>query len=190
MKTPIPLLALMLSIGASACDDASRPRAEVLKLLEQRWGPIEAQLVIGFSAVWSGCRWCGVGHMYAANLELLKREGELGPLDEQEIPGLQNKTDGEVLELLLERFAGPRWQEMNRVLHRQYLLRAGRVEEETRDDQLLQMANLMWEWFNECSITVMDIDPLAIPSQSFVGKDRKLLQRYREARQRKALTET
>lgn len=178
---------LVLTFGVREYVSRAGMMYEVLKLLEKRWGTVEAQLVIGFAGLLSGCRWCGVGHLYAANLELFKREGELLPLDEREIPALQEKTDDEVLALVEERFSDPRWAEMKRVLHQQYLLRSGQAEEETRDDQLLQMANHMWEWFNECSIVVMDIDPGTIPPQSFVGKDRKLVERYRQARARKQL---
>ncbi len=156
---------------------------EVMNLLDKRWGPMEAQIIIGFAGLWSGCRWCGVGHIYAANLELFKREGELLPIDEREIPGLQEKTDDEVVAFMEERFVGDRWEKLAKLLRQQYLLRSGQVEEETRDDQLLQMTNMAWQWLNECTITAMDHDPLAIPPQSPLGKDRKLLERYRDARE-------
>ncbi len=158
---------------------------EVLKLLEKRWGTLEAQIIIAFAGLWSGCRWCSVGHVYAANLELFKRDGVLLPIDEREVPDLQLSTDEEVIALVEDRFTDPRWDTIRDVLHQQYILRSGQVEEANRDDQLLQMANYMWEWFNECSITVMDMDPAAIPPQSFIGKDHALIKRYHEARQRK-----
>jgi hypothetical protein len=159
---------------------------ETMKLLDARWGPMHAQLIMGFAGVWSGCRWCGVGHLYAANLEQFKREGELLPIDEREIPGFQEKTDDEVLAIMQERFSGARWEQVAKVLRQQYMLRSGKVQEETRDDQLLQMANHIWEWLNECTITAMDIDPHAIPPQTPLGKDRKLMERYREARQQRS----
>lgn len=43
MKSSIPLLALMLSIAASACDDASRPRAAATPPTTQRTAPAPAQ---------------------------------------------------------------------------------------------------------------------------------------------------
>lgn len=157
---------------------------EVLTLLEKRWGALYAQLIIAFAGLWTGCRWCSVGHIYAANLELFRQNGELLPVDEREIADLQFRTDAEVLEFLHERFSAPHWEPMRRLLDQQYLLRSAQIEEVTRDDQLLQMANYMWEWFNECSIVVMDMDPSTVPPQSFLGKDRHLLRRYREARER------
>lgn len=160
---------------------------EVVQMLEKRWGPAEAQMLASFAALWSGCRWCSVGHLLTGNLELFKGTGELGPLDERRVVDLQRQRDPEVLEILLECYSGSRWKEMSAMIHRQYQLRSGKVEEETSDDQLLQMTNYMWEWINECSITLMDIDPLTIPPQSPIGKDKKLLQRYREARQQKSL---
>ncbi len=159
----------------------------MMTMLEKRFGPIESQLILAFAAMWTGCRWCSIGHTLTSNLELFKREGELGPLDELSIPELQQLHDPEILALLLQRFSGPRWERLNRLILRQYLLRGGQVEEESRDDELLQLANLIWEWVVECSITVMDIDPTKIPPQTPIGKDRKLLARYYEARKRQAL---
>ncbi|MCA9707311.1 MAG: hypothetical protein KDK70_15770 [Myxococcales bacterium] len=157
------------------------------KMLKERWGPVEAQFVVAFAALWSGCRWCGVGHLLAGNLELYKREGELGPVDERWVPKLQMMRDVEVLQELLGHLDDPRWERMARLVERQYLLHAGLVEEESRDDELLQTANTMWEWVVECTITAMDFEPGAIPAPTPLGKDRKLVQRYRDAREQQAL---
>ncbi|MCA9656270.1 MAG: hypothetical protein H6712_08405 [Myxococcales bacterium] len=154
----------------------------MIEMLEKRWGPIEAQLILGLAALWSGCRWCGVGHLLSANLELFKREGELGPIDERQIPELQLMRDEEVLEVLRKQLSGPRWEQMRRIMDRQYLLHSGQATEESRDDELLQTANVIWSWVIECSITAMDTDPATIPPQTPIGKERKLLARYREAR--------
>lgn len=159
----------------------------VMAMLEKRFGPVESQLLIAFAAMWTGCRWCSVGHVLTSNVELFKREGELGPLDELTIPQLQMMQDPAVLEELLRRFSGPRWERLNPLIRRQYLLRSGQVEEESRDDELLQAINTVWEWVVECSIIAMDIDPSKIPPQTPIGKDRKLLARYYEARKQKAL---
>jgi hypothetical protein len=160
---------------------------ELFDQLDKRFGAVEAQLVIAFAAMWTGCRWCSIGHVLSANLELLKREGELGPLDERSIPDLRMMQDGEVLELLQQRFSGPRWEKLNGLIERQYLLRTGGAEEESRDDELLQATNVLWEWVVECSITAMDVDPSKIPPQTPIGKDRALLERYYEARKQKGL---
>ncbi|MEM9463581.1 MAG: hypothetical protein AAGF11_56105 [Myxococcota bacterium] len=155
---------------------------DLLQILQERWGPIEAQMIIACAGVWSGCRWCSIGHMLTGNLELFKREQRLGPVDEREIPRLQLMRDSEVLAELLGCYCGSRWEEMHALVHRQYLLRSGQVEESSRDDQLLQMTNYMWEWVNECTMLKMDLDPDAIPAQSAIGKDRALIGRYQQAR--------
>lgn len=166
----------------------ARTSFELFGQLDKRFGVVESQLIIAFAAMWTGCRWCSIGHVLSANLELLEREGELGPLDELTIPELQMMQDSELLEVLLQRFSGPRWEKLNGLMRRQYLLRTGQVEEESRDDELLQTTNIMWEWVVECSITAMDVDPREIPPQTPIGKDRKLRARYYEARRQKALT--
>ncbi len=162
---------------------------KVVQQLEARYGgAAEAQMLISFAAMWCGCRWCGVGHLLSGNLELFRRDGVLGPLDERRIPELQLMRDPEVLAELERLFDAPRWQELREALRRQYLLRAGKVEESSTDDQLLQLTNFMWEWVNECSITALDIDPLQIPAQSPINKRRKLMELYQQARRRQRLT--
>lgn len=155
---------------------------DVIKMLQKRFGPIETQYIIAFAAMWTGCRWCGVGHLFSGNLELFKREGTLGPFDERRIPELQMMRDAEVLTEILESFSGPRWERMAHLAERQYLLISAQTEEEDRDDELLQAANMLWSWVMECSITAMDVDPLTIPPQTPIGKDRELIERYRQAR--------
>lgn len=166
----------------------ARASFELLGQLNKRFGVVEAQLIIAFAALWTGCRWCSIGHVFSANLELFKRENALGPLDERSIPELQLMRDEELLELLQQRFAGARWDEIRRVMVRQYMLRTGQVEEESRDDVLLQTTNIIWEWVVECSIMAMDVDPATIPPQTPNGKDRKLRAAYEAARRPKAIT--
>jgi hypothetical protein len=161
----------------------------LFELLDKRFGVVESQMLIAFAAMWTGCRWCSIGHTLSGNLELFKREGELGPLDEHRIVDLQMMKDQELLEELLRRFSGPRWEKLNHLIQRQYLLRTGQVEEQSPDDELLQATNIIWEWVVECSITAMDVDPDVIPPQTSIGKDRKLLERYYEARRQQALEE-
>jgi hypothetical protein len=160
---------------------------DLMRMLEKRFGPAESQMIIAFAAMWTGCRWCSIGHVLSGNLELFKREGVLGPLDELTIPELQMMEDTEVLEHLLQLYSGPRWERLNPLIRRQYLLRSGQAEEESRDDELLQAVNTVWEWVVECSITAMDMNPADIPPQTPIGKDRKLRARYYEARKKKAL---
>lgn len=161
----------------------SKNIVSILRRLEARFGPAEAQILIGLAAFWGGCRWCSIGHVLSGNLELYDREGELGPLDELRLPRLQAMQDAEALEQLTAAYEGSRWAEMKELIRRQYLIRSGQLEPENPDDMLVDETNVIWEWVNECTITEMDTDPALIPPQSPMAKKPELLRRYRQARE-------
>jgi len=153
----------------------------ITKLLEQRFGEVEGQMIISMAGLWTGCRWCSTAHMLIANLTLFAKEGELGPIDELELARWQELRDPEVLERLELRLAG-RWAHLRPVARRLYALRTGEVEPDTDDDFLLARANAMWEWLIECTIMGFDMAPEEIPAWGSVARDRKLIARYRQTR--------
>lgn len=157
------------------------------KQLEERYGAVEGQLVISMAGLWTGCRWCSTAHMLIANLTEFHATGELGPIDELEVPKWQELRDPEVLARLEERLVG-RWAHMAPVARRLYALRTGQEQPETDDDYLLLRANAMWEWLIECTIMGIDLAPESIPAWGPVARDRKLLARYRQARRERAST--
>jgi hypothetical protein len=67
------------------------------------------------------------------------------------------------------------------VARRLYELRMG-APPESDDDFLLLRANVMWEWLIECTIMGFDLEPESIPAWGSVGRNRKLIARYRQAR--------
>lgn len=153
----------------------------ITKLLEQRWGTVEGQMIISMAGLWTGCRWCSTAHMLIANLTHFRNEGELGPIDELELAQWQELRDPQVLELLERRFVD-RWAPLAAVAQRLYALRTGKAQPETDDDYLLVRANTMWEWIIECTITGFDIEPESVPAWGSVGRNRELITRYRQAR--------
>lgn len=161
-----------------------RAIARTLESLEQRYGDAEAQMIAGFAALWTGCRWCGVGYMYSANLMIFKGDGSLGPVDERLVVKLQTLRDEEVIVELERRLQGPRWQPVRAAMQRQYELHAGITEALDDDDALLRHTNRMWEWVTECSIIAMDRELESITPRSGIGRDRALIARYRDARRR------
>jgi hypothetical protein len=153
----------------------------ITKRLEERFGPAEGQMVIAMAGLWSGCRWCSTAHMLIANLTIFDADGTLGPIDELEVHRWQELRDPEVLALLEERLVG-RFAAMGPVARRLYELRVAKVEPETDDDYLLMRANAMWEWLIECTIMGIDLPPEEIPAWGPLGRNRKLVARYRRAR--------
>lgn len=160
----------------------------VIKELEKRFGKHEAQMLVAIASMWTGCRWCSIGHMFIANLSIYKDLGELGPIDELDMPAMQELTDPETVVELEQRLVG-RWQHLGPIAHRLYELRMGQDAPKTSDDALLLRTHLMWEWVIECTIMALDLEPESIPAWSPEGKDKALVERYREARrlQRRAL---
>ena len=153
----------------------------ITRRLEQRYGPVEGQMIIAMAGLWTGCRWCSIAHMYIANLVLYHREKTLGPIDELEMPRWQDLRDSEILVLLERRLTG-RWSTIGEVGRRMYALRIDDVTPESDDDFLLVRTNAMWEWIIECTIMAFDFDPESIPAWGYPARSRKLQARYRAAR--------
>lgn len=153
----------------------------ITKLLEQRFGAAEGQMVIAMAGLWTGCRWCSTAHMLIANLTIFHADGTIGPIDELELAKWQELRDPEVMALLQQRLIG-RFAPLAPIAQRLYALRIGEVEPESDDDYLLVRANAMWEWLIECTITGIDMEPETIPAWGPLGRDRKLIARYRQAR--------
>ena len=143
------------------------------------------QLQVALSNVDSGevvvCRWCSIGHMFMANLAVYKDLGELGPIDELDMPALQELSDPETVAELERRLVG-RWSHLAPIARRLFELRTGEAAPEDEGDDLLLRTDLMWEWVIECTIMAFDFPPETIPAWSPEGKDSALVERYREAR--------
>lgn len=139
--------------------DGMRQWGEVVettaKGLTERFGDENAQVVIGMSAVWNGCAYCTVGHLYAANILYFRRTGRLFPIDEREVPRWHTLTDERLEASTLERLADDEFKDLHRILSRQFQLRReGPAAVEDDDDRLIIGANAAWDLVNECSILV------------------------------------
>ena len=80
--------------------------ADVTSTLAGAVGDYTAQTLIGIAALWNGCRYCVIGHIYSANLHLYEKTGKIGPLDEESLIDLMYMTDDESFEALREAFLG------------------------------------------------------------------------------------
>jgi hypothetical protein len=157
------------------------------KVLEQRFGAAEGQMVIAMAGLWTGCRWCSTAHMLIANVTLFHADGTIGPIDELELFKWQELRDPEVMARLEQRLEG-RWAPMAPVARRLYALRTGQAEPESDDDFLLVRANTMWEWLIECTIMGIDMEPASVPAWGPLGRDHELIARYRQARRERGAT--
>lgn len=148
--------------------------------LEQKltrfFGEEKMHVVAAFSSFFNGCDYCTWGHLYAVNLVLFEQTGKLYPLDERESLVLMQKTDAAVVAELERRLAD--FPEHVRLLKRQLELRDGAAPLND-EDQHLKLAVGLFEWINECSITV----EAPAPPLGVIARKRSLIARYQAARE-------
>jgi hypothetical protein len=170
---------MIYTMGFRGVARAGKQLDESARRITQLFGDRDGQLLMAMAAMWNGCTFCSVGHVYAANLYHFREGGSLFPLDEREVTSLQRRRDGEVIEDLRLRFATelPRtWA----LLLREFDLKSGRAAGSTPDDDGLRLALAAWDWLNECTITTDQAD---VPPLCILAKDKALIQRYRAARE-------
>jgi hypothetical protein len=145
----------------------------------KHFGELDAHLLASMASFWNGCDYCAHGHMLAHNLLIYEETGQLFPLDEETVGVLMRKPDAEMLDFLRHLLADR--TQILKHLERLFELRNGLAKPDpaSPDDVLLMRAVGLYEWMNECSITVRAPAPPLGP----VAKKKDLLRRYQAARQ-------
>ncbi|MBL8924384.1 MAG: hypothetical protein JNJ54_36385 [Myxococcaceae bacterium] len=149
---------------------------KVMNELIASFGETRFHLVAAFASLWNGCDYCAYGHILALNLCLYRDTQTLFPIGEHEVHELLRLRDVE-LKVLLEQRIGRSHPDFVKLVGRLSELRFadGPLQGE---DKVLVKAIALYEWINECSITVDSPAPPLGP----VSKDLALAERYREAR--------
>ena len=156
---------------------------DIIETTERDYGHANAHLIISFSALWAGCDYCGRGHLLASNMARFQDEGVLFPLDERQVPALQNMRDDDALLHLNTLLADPRWELERALIRRLYDLRADLAVGTTPHDEHLRAALAAWEWLTDCSIVSQGVpDEQVEPLSKIARKKATLLPRYRAAR--------
>jgi hypothetical protein len=157
----------------------------VQEALTARYGERDAHLLLGFAALWNGCGYCSVGHMFASNLLRYREQALLFPIDQDEAERLQHMTDEGAMERVRELLRGDsRYARVLALIERQFKLKRGEAEGSTDDDAMLNACNAALDLSNECSILAgLDADPHAVPPLSRHSRDYLLRHRYEAARQ-------
>lgn len=169
-------------------------RGAVLELLRYRrvaaevaarYGARDGHLLLAFAALWNGCGYCSVGHIFASNLLRYREQSLLFPIDQDEAEQLQSMSDERAMERVRELLRGDsRYARVLALLERQLKLKRGEAEGTTDDDELLRACNAALDLSNEGSILAgIDSDPHAVPPLSPVSRDYLLRHRYEAARQ-------
>lgn len=159
--------------------------AEVTGRLTRAVGDADAQLLIGIAAMWNGCRYCVIGHVYSANLFLFRDRKILGPLDEDELIDLMSLTDEESFAEIRRRFAAPEHARTLHRIERLFQLRFRDLDPAEPEDDLLKATIAYWEWLNECTIVLgIDAVPGKVPAIGFMRPTDAFLAEYAQARAR------
>lgn len=160
-----------------------RMGAIVTQRLTEAFGEATAQTLIGVAAMWNGCRYCVIGHIYSANLFTFRDRKALGPLDEDELVALMSMTDEESFAVLRQRFGGPENARVWYLLDRMFQLRFRDLDPVAPEDELLKATIHYWEWLNECTIVLgVDATPGQVPAIGYMRPDANFLAEYAAAR--------
>jgi hypothetical protein len=150
--------------------------------LEKKYGPQVSNLVMGMSGLWNGCRYCGIGHIYALNLVYFKSTGRLYPIAETDVPSLQDMSYDDSLARVSELLSSDEFIEHQRIVRRLFELRQG-AEITNEEDRLFSAALAAWAWLNECSIPLTyDMLVKDVPALLEKNERESVLSRYRAAR--------
>ncbi|MEW6435047.1 MAG: hypothetical protein AB1730_26400 [Myxococcota bacterium] len=141
------------------------------------FGETKFHLLAGFASLWNGCDYCAYGHVLALNLCVFKETGQLFPIDEAEVHELLRLRDHE-LQATLEARLGASHPELFALVKRQLEVRVAEGPLQSDEDRLILKSIALYEWVNECSITVDAPAPPLGP----IAKDRELRARYAAAR--------
>lgn len=184
MGHPLPFLReLLRTQGFAGFRAISGTLQRVQQQCLERYGPIEANVLISAAAMWNGCRFCPRSHLWTANLYHFRDTGTLFPLDDAMASEFQKQTDDEALTVIKQRLTDGGFAKLAERIDRQYHLKAGDAQGSTEDDPHLLATIAAWDWLSECTVNVEEdqvfpADPIA--------RDRDLMNRYQQARGRTA----
>ena len=179
---PLPFLReLMRTHGFAGYRTITSTIQRVQEQCVQRYGPVEANVLIASGALWNGCRFCSRSHLWNANLHYLRDSGTLFPIDDAEVPRLQRLSDEEVLQYITQRLHAGGFAALAQRVERLFHLKIGDATGTTDDDPYLLAAIAAWDWMAECTIVVEEDQ--AFPTDP-VARDRALYARYLQARGR------
>ncbi len=182
MGHPLPFLREILRThGFAGFRTISGTMQRVQQQCIERYGPIEANVLISAAAMWNGCKFCPRSHLWTANLYHFRDTGKLFPLDDAMAADLQKLTDGEALTHIKQRLTEGGFAKLAERIDRQYHLKAGDAQGTTEDDPHLLATIAAWDWMAECTVYVEEDQ--VFPADP-IGRDADLMKRYQQARGR------
>ncbi len=154
-----------------------------IEKMEPVFGEANTQTLLGLSSLMAGCGYCGYGHTLAGALLLFRDTARLHPVHPHSIEALFELKDHEIMSRLDALLSAPGHEDLRRQLGRMYKIYLGELAPETEEDELLQELMDFWRWTIECTIVEgVSISPADSTSPHPVGADKRLRERYNEAR--------
>jgi hypothetical protein len=154
--------------------------------LVERHGEIDAQVLLGTAAFWSGCLYCASGHLLAASLLYFESTRRLLPLSEDDPLRWRRGTQDNVLIEMEERLSGADLDTLAETVALHGRIKLGRVTADGDDPttRAIDLAEGAWAMINACpraqeSTRVPPLHPRLV-------RDRQLLEAYRQARREPA----
>lgn len=167
---------------------------KIVAVLEAAWGTRDAHHLIGFAALYNGCHFCALGHIYAANLVHFRDTGAVFPLDERALrERMRVDDDRQLLDFVRARLTDPTHAGLVALLERQFQLKVGEAPHPAlgtapagspteRVDDLLAMTITAYDWLNHCSLASGTGESEVVSLIAPLHRDRALRRRYDAAR--------
>ncbi|ACY17068.1 hypothetical protein [Haliangium ochraceum] len=157
---------------------------QAIEVATQHHGEIDAQLLLAFTSLWSGCTYCARGHLLAANLIYYETKQSLFPLAEAEVLAWRRLDKERLLSMLGHRITDTELEPMRTLLFQASRIERGR-ETDPGDEPVvhaLTQAATAWTMVGACRNS--DATPGVPPLHPRLARDRQLLDSYRRARLR------
>ena len=149
----------------------------------EKYSKTMAEFILGLSGLWNGCRWCAIGHMYAANVFYFKDNNTLFPVPETIIPELELLEFKEVWEKLDNMLKPKEFSAERTIAEKMYKLQAGELNPSIEEDKHLMTLITIWGFINECSILYSyDIETNKVPALFVPKSDAHIIDAYKQAR--------
>jgi hypothetical protein len=150
--------------------------------LVERHGELDAQVLMGTAAFWSGCLYCASGHLLAASLLYFESTRRVLPLNENDPRRWRADTKDNVLIEMEERLSGADLDSLAEMVALQGRIRLGRVTADGDDPttHAISLAEGSWAMINACP-RAQD-NTRVPPLHPRLARDRQVMEAYRQAR--------
>jgi hypothetical protein len=150
--------------------------------LVERHGELDAQVLLGTAAFWSGCLYCASGHLLAASLLYFESTRRMLPLNEDDPLRWRRGTQDNVLIEMEERLSGADLDALAEMVALQGRIKLGRVTADGDDPttRALGQAESAWAMINACPRA--QENTRVPPLHPRLARDRQLVEAYRQAR--------